>query len=138
MASRRRPVSGAAAKARAERNQNLKALGIAALIAAAAIVIALRPAVILPLGRATVEQSLALHYGDGTRLAEKRESILPTCDDSPGGGYDCLVPTPDIESGGGPPVAIKVDVDWAGCWDAVGTGNPSHYADSGCVSIIDY
>jgi hypothetical protein len=122
-----------------ERRKNLVALVVAFAALCAIVAFAIRPAAILPVGTAALENSLETEFGDGVLYGDD-DSRDPVCARA-GDGWICTVtrfpPSMSASTVGVVPSEYEVEVGGLGCWTAA-EQVPNARPIDGCISILDY
>jgi hypothetical protein len=122
-----------------ERRKNLVALLVACAALCAILAVAIRPAAILPVGTAALENSLETEFGDGALFGDS-ERRDPTCARG-SDGWVCTVtrlpPSMSTSTVGFARSEYEVDVGTFGCWAAVERRSGARPVE-GCISILDY
>jgi hypothetical protein len=110
-----------------ERRRNAIALGIAAAVVIVLAVLAIRPAVVLPVTNDVVANS----------LKSVTDALKADCRDAQG-EFRCTVKI-GSDSGGSRTRTMRVHVDWDGCWRAV-EEEPPHQPTraDGCLHAWNY
>jgi hypothetical protein len=124
-----------------EGRKNLIALALAFAALAAIVAFAVRPAAILPVGNAALENSLESEFGDGVIFGDS-DRRDPVCSRAEGDGWVCTVtrfpPSSADVSAGEERRSYRVEVGALGCWTAVEERSKAPRPVDGCISILDY
>jgi hypothetical protein len=126
---------------RGEARQNLIAIVVGLGLVAAFIAFCARPAVALPVGATTLENSIGVLSGDAGHL-DHPERADARCRDLGDGDFKCWLATFSIAdfgvSAGSPRWSLyEVVVDGSGCW-VVSEPDRSRSKGDGCINLTDY
>jgi hypothetical protein len=123
-----------------ERRKNLIALVLAFGALVGMVAFAARPAGILPVGNAALENSLETVFGDGAVYGET-DRHDPVCSRAEDGGFVCSITRSrddaPFSSVTGERRGYEVEVGALGCWTAVDQ-TASARPTEGCITILDY
>jgi hypothetical protein len=115
---------------RGETRQNLIAISIGLGIAGVFAGFCIRPAVVLPVGATTLENSIGEPGGHGPNGGDRAAQ----CEEREA-SFKCDM-TISYGSGAEELQGYRVVVDFAGCWQATGPRGQS--GPGGCINLTDY